>query len=198
MIRFNPSLRNSFDKTVAWLITADPKNKYAKNQTTANIGTVEVKNGISETGVHLIFHTGSEYEHLSGAQRAELHNWRHYSAGKLSSNGDPNCCGYGRYDGRGGKGGCGRGRGGRGRGRGWGRGNFESQVAKIIATTAKNEANKLTNALGTVSASARAINGSFPDIPPPVPPAAPNIVVSAANTRKQQATEYLNQIVGRE
>ena len=48
MIRFNPSLRNSFDKTVAWLITADTKNKSDKNQTTANIGSVEVKNGIGE------------------------------------------------------------------------------------------------------------------------------------------------------
>ena len=46
MICFNPSLRNSLVKTVDWLITADPKKKSAKNQNTANIGPVEVKNGI--------------------------------------------------------------------------------------------------------------------------------------------------------
>ena len=67
MIRFNPSLRKSFDKTVAWLITAYPKNKHVKNQTTANIGSVEVNNGIGENGVHLRFHTSSEYDRLSGA-----------------------------------------------------------------------------------------------------------------------------------
>ena len=59
MIRFNPSLRNIFDKTVAWLITADPKKKSSKKQTTANIGAVEVKNVIGETGVRIRFHTGS-------------------------------------------------------------------------------------------------------------------------------------------
>ena len=59
MIRFNPSLRNSFDKNVAWLITADPKNKSAKNQTTDCIRSVELNNGIDEDGVHLRFHTGS-------------------------------------------------------------------------------------------------------------------------------------------
>ena len=96
MIRFKPSLRNIFDNIVAWLIAADPKKKFAKKQTTDNIRAVEVKNGIGETVVHLRFHTSSEYDRLSGAQRAELHNWRHYSAGKLSSNGDPKCCGYGR------------------------------------------------------------------------------------------------------
>ena len=53
MICFNPSLQNSFDKTVDWLITADPDKKYSKKKNTANIGAVEVKNGIGETGVHL-------------------------------------------------------------------------------------------------------------------------------------------------
>ena len=53
MIHFNPSLQNIFDNTVARLITADSKKKYAKKQTTANIGAVEVNNGIGETGVHL-------------------------------------------------------------------------------------------------------------------------------------------------
>ena len=52
MIRFNPSLQHSL-KTVAWLITTDPKEKFAKKQTTANIGSVEVKNGIGENGVHI-------------------------------------------------------------------------------------------------------------------------------------------------
>ena len=87
MICFNPSLRNSFDKTLAWLITANPKKKSAKKQTTANIGAVEVNNRIGETGVHLRLHNGSEYDRLSGAQRAELHNWRHYSAVKHSATG---------------------------------------------------------------------------------------------------------------
>ena len=68
-----------FDKTLAWLITADAKKKSDKKQTTANIGAVEVNNGIGETGVHLIFHTSSEYDHLYGAQRYELHDWRHSS-----------------------------------------------------------------------------------------------------------------------
>ena len=67
MIRFNPILRNSFDKAVAWLITDDPKKKSVKKQTTANIGAVEVNNGIGENGVHLRFHTSSEYDRLSGA-----------------------------------------------------------------------------------------------------------------------------------
>ena len=198
MILFNPSLQNSFDKTVAWLITADPKKKYVKKQTTANIGDVEVKNVIGETGVHLRFHTGSEYDRLSGAQRAELHNWIHSSSGKCSATGDPECGGCGRYSGRSGLGGYGRGRGVHLRGRGRGRGNFESQVAAIIAKTAKNEANKLTNALENVAAAASSVDGSFPGIPPPVPTAAPNLVVFDADVRKQQATEYLNCIVGTE
>ena len=87
MIRFNPSLRNCFYKTVAWPITADPKKKYAKKQTTYNIGAVELNNGIGENRVHLRFHTGSEYDRLSGAQRADLHNWRHYFAEKRSATG---------------------------------------------------------------------------------------------------------------
>ena len=60
MICFDPSLLFCFDKTVAWLITADSKNKSAKKKTTANIGDVEVNKGIGETGVHLLFHTGNE------------------------------------------------------------------------------------------------------------------------------------------
>ena len=75
--------------------------------------------------------------------------------------------------------------------------NFESQVAVIIANTAENKANNLANALETVSAASSSVNGSFPDIPPPVPAAAANIVVSATDARNQQATEYLNLIVGR-
>ena len=59
MIQFDPSLRNSFDKTLAWMIPAYPKKKYYKKQTKYNIGTVEVNNGISETGVNLRFSTGS-------------------------------------------------------------------------------------------------------------------------------------------
>ena len=156
-----------------------------------------MKNGIVETVVHLRFHTGGEYDRLSGAQRAELHNWRHFSAGKRSATGDPEGGGRGRNGGRGGQGGRGRVRGGRERVRGWGRGNFESQVAAIITKTTKNEANKLTNSLETVAAAARAVNGSFPGIPPPVPPPAPNLVVSDADSRKQKATEYLNRIIGR-
>ena len=105
MIRFNPSLRNSFDKTEAWLITSDPKKKYAKKQPTDNIGAVEVNNAIGETGVHLRFHTSSEFDRLSGAQRAELHNWRYFSAGKISSTWDPEGGGRGHYGGRGGQGG---------------------------------------------------------------------------------------------
>ena len=81
MIRFNPGLQNSFNKTVAWMITADPKKKYSRKQTTDNIVAIEVKNVIDETGVHLQFYTGSEYDRLSIAQRAELNNWRHCSAG---------------------------------------------------------------------------------------------------------------------
>ena len=194
MIRFKPSIRNSFDKTVAWMTTADTKNKSAKQQTTANIGAVEVNNGIGKTGVHLRFHTGSEYDHLSGAQIAELHNRRHSSAGKRYATGDLEDGGRGRYGGRGGRG---RGSSGRGRGRDRGRGNFESQVAAIISKTSENEANKLTNDLETVAAAASAVNGPFLGIPPPVPPAAPNLVVSATDARKQQSTEYLNRIVGR-
>ena len=133
MIRFNPGLQNSFDKTVAWIITADTKNKYTKKQTTANIGAFELKNGIFETEVYLRFHTNSEYDRLSGAQIAELHNWRQYSAGKRSATGDPEGGGRGHYGRRVGRGGRGRGRGGRGRGIGQGRGNFESQVSAIIA-----------------------------------------------------------------
>ena len=97
IICFNPSLRNSFDKTVAWMITADTKKKPAKKQTTANIGAVEVNNGIGETGVHLLFHNRIEYDRLSGAQRAELHNWRHSSAGKRSATGYPEGGGRGHY-----------------------------------------------------------------------------------------------------
>ena len=40
-------------------------------------------------------------------------------------------------------------------------------------------------------------NGSFPGIPLPVPPSAPNPVISTSDVRKQQATEDLNQIVER-
>ena len=184
MIRFNPSLRNSFYKTVAWLISDDPKNKYAKNQTTSNIRAVEVKNGIGETGVHLRFHTGNEYDCMYGSQRAELHNWRHSSDGKFSSTGYPEDGGRSRYGRCIGRDGRGWGRGGRGRGIGRGRGNFESQVAAIISKTAKNEANKLTNALETVADAASAVNGSFPGIPPPVISAAPNPVVFASDVRK--------------
>ena len=186
MICFNTSLRNSFDKTVAWLITADTNNDSTKKKTTANSGAIEVNNGIGETGVHLRFHTGSEYDRLSGAQRAELHNWRHSSSGKLSAAGDPEGDGRGHYGGCGGQGGRGRSRGGQGRVRGRCRGNFESQVAAIIAKTAENKANKLTNALETVAAAASDINGSFPGIPSHVPLAATNIVVSVADARKQQ------------
>ena len=74
MICFKPSLQNNFDKTVAWPITADPKKKSTKKKTTVNIGAVEVKIGIGETGDHIRFHTGNEYYHMSGAQRSELHN----------------------------------------------------------------------------------------------------------------------------
>ena len=81
MIYFNPSLKNSFYKNLAWMITADPKKKYSRKQTTDNIVAIEVKNVIDETGVHLQFYTGSEYDRLSIAQRAELNNWRHCSAG---------------------------------------------------------------------------------------------------------------------
>ena len=49
----------------------------------------------------------------------------------------------------------------------------------------------------TVADAARSVNGSLPGISPPVTHADPNLVVSAAETRKQQATEYLNQIFGR-
>ena len=38
MICFHPSIWNSFDKTVAWLITADPKKKSTKKETTDNNG----------------------------------------------------------------------------------------------------------------------------------------------------------------
>ena len=179
------------------MITADPKKKSTKNQTTANIGAVEIKNGIGETGVHLRFNTGSGYERLSSAQRAELHNWRHSSVGKSSYTGDPEGGVCGRYGGCGGQCGCVQGRGGHGRGRGRGRGNFEIQVAAIIAKTAENEANKLTNALGNIAAADSAVNGSLPGIPPHVPPPDKNLVVSAAEERKKQDTEYLNFIVGR-
>ena len=124
MIFFNPSLQNSSDKTVSWLITADPKKKSTKKQTTDNIGAVEVKNGIGETGFHLQFYTGSEYDRLSDAQTSELHNWRHSSAVKSSATGDREGGGRGRY------GGCnvkvvrGWGCGGSGRVRGRGRGVF--------------------------------------------------------------------------
>ena len=104
MICFNPSLQYSLDKTVAWLISSDPKKKYSKKQTTDNIGDVEVMNGIGETGVHLRFHTSSGYERLSGTQRAEFHNWRHSSAGKRSATGDPEGGAHGRYGGHGGQG----------------------------------------------------------------------------------------------
>ena len=97
MIRFNPGLRNSFEKTVAWRITDDPKKKHTKKKSTTNIGSVGVNDGIGETGVHLRFHTGSEYDRLSGAQRAKIHNWRHSSAGKCSATGDPEGGGRGRY-----------------------------------------------------------------------------------------------------
>ena len=123
MICFNPSLRNIFDKTVDWLITADTKKKSAKKQTTSNIGAVEVKNGIGETGFHLQFHTGNECDRLYGAKRADLHNWRHYSSGKLFATGYPEGGGRGFYGGYGGRG---RGCGGHGKGRGRGRENFES------------------------------------------------------------------------
>ena len=119
------------------------------------------------------------------------------SAGKRSATGEPEGDGRGSYSERGGRGGRGQGRGGRGRGISQGRGNFEIQVAAIISKNTENEANKLTNDLETVASAASAINGSFPGIPPPVPPDAPNLVVSADDTRKQQATEYLNRIVGR-
>ena len=180
------------------MITADTKKKSSKKQITANIEAVEVKSGIVETGVYIRFYTGSEYDRLAGAQRAELHNWIHSSSGKCSATGDPECGGCGRYSGRSGLGGYGRGRGVHVRGRGRGRGNFESQVAAIIAKTAKNEANKLTNAQENVAAAASSVNGSFQGIPPPVPTTAPNLVVFAADLRKQQPTEYLNWIVGRE
>ena len=146
VICFNPSLRNSLVKTVDWLITADPKKKSAKNQTTANIGYFEV-------------YTGNEYDRLYGAQRAELHNRRHYSDGKRSATRDPEGGGWGGYGGSGVRGGRGRGSDGHGRGRGRGRCNFEIQVAAIIAKTSENEANKITNALDTVVEDASAING---------------------------------------
>ena len=44
------------------MITADTKKKSTEKKTTANIGAVEVNNGIGETGVNLIFHTESEYD----------------------------------------------------------------------------------------------------------------------------------------
>ena len=189
MIHLNHGLRDSFDKIVAQLITSEPKKKYTKKQTTANIGAVEVNNGIGETGVHLRFHTGSEFYRLTVAQRADLHNQRHSSSGKRSATGYPEGGGRGRYGGRGEQGGRGRGIVGRGRGRGRSRGKFESQVAAMISKTTKNEANKLTNALETVAAADSAVNGYLPGIPPTVPPAAKNLVVSAAEARKQQATE---------
>ena len=102
MIRFNPSLRNSFDKTLAWLINNDTKKKSAKKQTTANIGAVGVKNGIGETGFHIRLHTGIEYDGLSVAQRADLNNWIHSYAGKRSATGDPESGQCGCYGGRGG------------------------------------------------------------------------------------------------
>ena len=74
MICFNPCLQKSFDNNVAWLIIDNHKNKFSKKQTTANIGAVELNNGIGETGVHLWLHTGSEYDRLYDAQIAELHN----------------------------------------------------------------------------------------------------------------------------
>ena len=61
MISFNPSLRKSFDNTVALMITSDPMKKSAKKQTTANLGAVEVKNGIGVTEVHIRFNTRDEY-----------------------------------------------------------------------------------------------------------------------------------------
>ena len=166
-------------------------------QINANIGAVQVNNRIGQTGVHLRFHTGSEYARLYGAQRAEIHNWRHYSIGKLSATGYPEGDGCGCYVRRSGQGGRSLGCGGRGRVRGLDRDNFEIQVSAIIAKTAKNEANKLTNALESVAASDRAVNGYFLGIPPPFTTTAPKIVVSAADVRKQQATEYLNHIAGR-
>ena len=75
-----------------------------RRKNTANIGAVEVKNGIGESGVHLRFHTGSEYDRLSGSQRAELHNWRHSSDIKRSATGNPEGGGRGFYGGRGGQG----------------------------------------------------------------------------------------------
>ena len=140
------------------MITADPKNKSAKKQTTANIGAIEVNNRIGETNVHLRFHTESEYDRLSDAQRAELHNWIQLSAGKRSTTGYFEGSGRGRYGGCGGQGGRGRDCGSHGRGRSRGRGIFESQVAAIIAITSENEANKLTNALETVAAAASTDN----------------------------------------
>ena len=172
------------------MITADTKKKSAKKQTTAIIGAVGINNRIGETGVNLRFHTRSEYDLLSGVQRAELNNWRHSSAGKRSTTGYPKGGGRGCYVGCGGRYGRGRGCGGHGKGRGQGGGKFESQVAAIIAKTDKNEANKLTNALKTVASASSAVNGSFSGILPPIPPDARNIAVSAADARKQQVTEF--------
>ena len=92
--------RNSFEATAAYLLPYDPvakKRAQGTKRGQADISAVDTaevsglgtpRSGLGKTGVHLRYHTKSEYTKLTSAQKTELREWRSKSKDK-SSDGKP-------------------------------------------------------------------------------------------------------------
>ena len=88
--------RNKFEATASYLLPYDPvikKRRDTKNDKDGLIGDTQAteiaaasgfgtKPGIGKTGVHLRFHTKSEYSRLTPEQKLELKTWREHNKGK--------------------------------------------------------------------------------------------------------------------
>ena len=124
--------RNNFETAASHLLPKDPvvkKRLLAAKRSAAQISEVDAgdggsKTGIGYTGVHFRYHTPSEFNALTQAQKSELREHRSAGGGRgASGRGASGRGGGGRGRGGGGRGagGGGRGRGGRGRNNGRGR-----------------------------------------------------------------------------
>ncbi|MFN7880706.1 MAG: hypothetical protein ACK5P1_11940, partial [Sphingobacteriia bacterium] len=74
--------RHNFEATVAFITPFDPvairpkRSAAAISAAETDVTVSSMKTGIGKTGVHLRFHSHSEYKTLTAAQKAELKEWR--------------------------------------------------------------------------------------------------------------------------
>jgi len=73
----DPTMKNDFEKMANFLLIAVPSFKpQNENHRVSGMETFKPTSHNGSTGVELRFHTSEEYSKLTGAQKAELYNWR--------------------------------------------------------------------------------------------------------------------------